>query len=107
MATYHRACDAGLERRLYLLLHEFVEVDVLREEGVLLDVVRAVHAQAMGGIARQQTGEDTPRLRADLVAEDKRVLQNLLVHDLGVLCRPNEWSYQIRLMNKLTIVEGR
>ena len=39
----------------------------------------------MSGIAGEEASENAARLRADLVAENQGVLQNLLIHDLGVL----------------------
>lgn len=87
VAHVHRARNARLERRLDLLVHEFLKVDVLREERVLLDLVCAVHTQTVVRVTREQSGEDAARVRADLVAEPEGLLQDLLVHGVGVLWR--------------------
>ena len=74
-------------------MNEFVKVDVLREERMLLDLVCTIDAKTMRGVASEQSGEDATCLGSDFIAKDQRVLKNLLVHHLGVLCSdPVQWT---------------
>ena len=81
----HGAAHTRLERRLDLLLREPPPVDLV-EERVALDLVRAVHPQALRGVARQQAGKDRARGRGDLVWEEERIPQDLFVHLVGDFC---------------------
>jgi hypothetical protein len=69
----HGAAHAGLERRLDLLLREAPPGDDLLEERVSLDLLRAVHAQTLRRVARQQAGQDRARAGGDFVWEDERI----------------------------------
>ena len=71
------ALDAGLERRLDLLLHELLEVDVLGKEGVCPDRLGARDAQALLRVAREQAREERARVGRDFVAEAQRVGEDL------------------------------
>lgn len=53
---------------------------------MFLDFLCSVHTETLRGVTSEQAGEDAASLRADVVAEDERILQNLLVHLLRVLC---------------------
>ena len=85
--TYDGARHARLERRLDLLLNKLLEVDVVRKERVRPDLLRPVHAQALRRVSREQARQYTPRLHTDVVPEHERVVQDLLVHVVRVLCR--------------------
>ena len=50
-----------------------------------LDLICTIHTQPLRRITREQTSQDTLRCRANAFAKHKRVLQDLLVHDIGVL----------------------
>ena len=102
-----RAGDGRLERRLNLLLEQLVEIDVFRKEGISLDLFRAVDTKPLCWVARKQASEDAARLRAYVVAEDERVLQDLLVHLLGVLCKCISWGKGPKRASKLTIIKRR
>ena len=67
-----------------MLLKKLVEVNVLGKEGMLLDLFCTTYTKTLGRVTGEEAGEDAARLRADVVAEDKRVLQDLLVHLLRV-----------------------
>ena len=53
---------------------------MVREERMGLDLLRAIDTKALSGVAGEQTSEDAPRLCANVVAEHKRIMQDLLVH---------------------------
>lgn len=86
MVTHHRTRNAGLERRLDLLLEELLKVDMLPKERVPLNLVCAIHAQSASRVAREETGEYAACVGADLRAKDERILQDFLVHLIGDLC---------------------
>lgn len=58
VAHVNGAGDARLERWLYLLPQKLVEVEVLREEGMFLDVISAVYTETVVGITCEKAGED-------------------------------------------------
>ena len=76
------AAHGRLERRLDLLLREALPVYLL-EERMAPDLVRAVDAQALRGVARQQAGQDRPRARGNFIWEEERIAQDLFVHLVG------------------------
>lgn len=78
----HGAAHGRLEWRLDLLLREAPPV-YLFEEPMSLDLVRAVHAQALCRVARQQAGQDRARAGRDFVWEEERISQDLFVHLVG------------------------
>ena len=84
--THHWARHARLERRLDLLLDELLEVDVVCKEGVRSDLLRSVDSETLRRVSREETGEDTAGLDPAIVSKYQRIRQNLLVHDIGVLC---------------------
>ena len=53
---------------------------------MLLDLLRTVNAQTLRRVAVQKTREDGLRGRRDLRPEDERIVEDLLVHGVGVLC---------------------
>ena len=79
--TYH----TGLEWWLDLLPNQQIKVQVLCEERMSLDLVCAVHAQPLRRIARQQPAQDALSRGADALSEHQGVLEDLLVHVVGVL----------------------
>lgn len=70
----NRAVYARLEGRVNLLLREQLEVDVVHEEGMFLDLLSAIDAKTIGGVAREKSRQDTPGFRADFSTEGERVL---------------------------------
>lgn len=75
---------------------------------MLLDFLCSVHTETLGGITSEQAGENATSLRADVVTEDERILQNLLVHLLRVLCTDVSTSMTVKKVKEgLTIVEWR
>ena len=82
----HGAAHGRLERRLDLLLSEAPPVDLL-EERMAFDLVGAVDAQPLRGVAREQAGQDRSRAWRDLVREEERIAQDLFVHLVGDLWR--------------------
>lgn len=71
------ALDARLERRLYLLLHELLEVDVLGKKRVRLDRLGTGDAQSLLRVAGEEASQERASVGGDLVAESQRVGQDL------------------------------
>ena len=70
----NRAVDARLEGRVNLLLREQLEVDMVIEERVLLDLLSAIDAKTIGGVACEESRQNAPGLRANFRTEGERVL---------------------------------
>jgi len=87
----HGAAHGRLERRLDLLLGEAPPVDLL-EERMAFDLVGAVDAQTLRGVAREQAGQDRSRSWRDLVREEERIAQDLFVHLVGDLWKRHKGS---------------
>ena len=51
-----------------------------------LDFVSTVDTKSTSGVTVKELGEDAAGLRTDLVTEDKRVVKDLLIHNIGVFC---------------------
>lgn len=85
-STHHRTSNTRFERRVYLLLCQQLEIYVIPKEGVPPDLFGAVNAQPTCRVARKETDEDAARFRIEFGAEYKRVVEDLLVHLVGVLC---------------------
>ena len=61
------------------------------EEGMRSDFLRAVDTEALRRVACKKACKDAACFNPNIVTEDERVVQNLLVHDIGVLwCRGRE-----------------
>lgn len=72
--------DSRLERRLDLFAHEFLPVDMPREEGVVLDVLGPVATESMGRVPIEESDEERAGLRVDFLGESERLLEDLAVH---------------------------
>lgn len=83
---HHRACNLRLEWRLDLLLPQEPKIDVLVEERMSLDLLRAVNTQSFRRVARQQTGEDTSCVGADHITKKERAVKDFLIHHVGCFC---------------------
>lgn len=58
---------------------------MLLEERVFLNVLSAPNSKSPGGISREETGKDTTCLTTKLRSENEWVVENLLIHLIGVL----------------------
>jgi hypothetical protein len=84
--TYNGTSNTGLERRLDLLLREQLEIDMLVEERVAFDLFCAFDAETTSRVAVQQRSEDALRFWLEFLPENKRVVQDLLIHLVRLLC---------------------
>lgn len=85
--AYHRTGNTRLERRLYFLLIQLLEVNVVPEEWMLLDLLSAIDPQALRGVARKQTRQNATSGCSDVIPENKRIAQDLLVHPVRYFWR--------------------
>ncbi len=91
-----------------LLLRQELEVDVLVEERVALDFLGALDTEAARGVAVQQGSEDALRFRRELLPEDERIVQDLLVHLVRDLCTCRSAHHRCqKMLGGRTIVERR
>lgn len=63
IARIYTALHAGLERRLNLLRHQQSPIDRLRKEGMLLDLLSAVHSQSSSRITSKETSQEGAGVR--------------------------------------------
>ena len=77
--------NSRLERRLNLLLPQLLEIYVSGEEGVVLDLLGAIHAESPRRVTIEQSSEQRSSFGTALVREAKRVRKDLAVHFVGVL----------------------
>lgn len=56
------------------------------KEGVRSDLLCPVDSETLRWVSGEEASEDAARLCAYVVAKDERVVQDLLVHDIRVLC---------------------
>lgn len=59
---------------------------MVREERMRPDLLCPVDSEALCRVASEKPCQDAARLRANVVAEDERIVQDLLIHVVGVLC---------------------
>lgn len=78
--THHGTRHTRLKRRLDLFLQEFLEVNVVYEERVLLDLLSTVHSKSFRGISVEKTSQNASSFYADVGAKGEWISKDLLVH---------------------------
>lgn len=53
---------------------------------MFLDLICSVDTQPLRRIAGKEAGQEAPSLRTNLIAEDERILENLLIHLVRDFC---------------------
>lgn len=75
----------GLEGRLNLFGHQLLPVNVSGKEGMILDILCAIHAQPPRRVSIEQECQYGTRFRSHVIGEPKGILQDLAVHFVGIL----------------------
>jgi hypothetical protein len=70
----HRTRDARLERRLDLLVHESIKVNMILEEWVSLDLLGTLAPQALGGVTCDESRQNGASLIGEVLREGERIL---------------------------------
>lgn len=84
----HWASDARFERRLYLLLQELFEINMVAEKGMSLDFLGTIDAESLGRISCKEACKNAACFRFKFGSKPKRVVKDLPVH---IVC--HLWKY--------------
>jgi hypothetical protein len=84
--TYHRTGNTGFERRVDFLLQQFLKIYVLFKEWMFFNLLSTPHSKSLGGVSREEASKNATCLGTDLRSENKRIVENLLIHLFSVLC---------------------